>query len=679
MKTKKLTGLFVLVIVFFLIPFFGVTQSVAVSNIHFRIIDDKIEVFYDLPINPDSVIVKLVFRKETDPQFKYAPKFVKGDIGEGIYAGPNKKIVWNYLKEPDYVFTGSGFYFDLTAKLIPKKPKATPESITLNKIDQVVDEPSGLDKKPDVTPVDPAKIDKMDLPVANIEKQEVVVIPEEKQVTQEIIGVESIEEKVGGEEANQKPDVNKPEENAAVIVVPVPVQENIPEPVTPKELVVPTVINEVTIDPITPKTEEVINDAVLAEAVKPIAENKVEPGAEIATVVPDKVIGKAKVRFSKDNESAGIDYERSSLCMFMISDTSRTFANVIEDAANSYPLPEKFNDHNLNVKTIKCADKLDDPEIFIDDYFNRNNVAKDLVARWFNRSESGGFDMSLISERGRYDATEIEANIAQMAERGMAQLSDAGEELIDNTFIVVNDFRYVNKEETANKIKAGFKIYNMAQAFIPGAPDLNTVTQIASVGLTVAGKGYVIKTTSYLFRLVWNTEIANDFYTNYWTSDDKLDAQKKAEFDRSDLFKLRYVGFEVSLADLQSTIFTTKSEEELIKIATIRGVDASIAKLQRKYEEFRTKTPLASGAPLTAQIGLKEGLEDGDKFEVLEQTMDSEGKMIFKSIGVIKVDGKQIWDNRYMAGEDDSANKNGYTLFKGKIGFEKGLLIRQID
>ena len=139
------------------------------------------------------------------------------------------------------------------------------------------------------------------------------------------------------------------------------------------------------------------------------------------------------------------------------------------------------------------------------------------------------------------------------------------------------------------------------------------------------------------------------------------------------------MGYEEKFTDLQSTVFTSKSEEELIKIATIKAIDASIAKLQRKFEEFRIKSPLYMGNPLSAKIGLKEGLEAGDKFQVLEQTINSEGKTYYKPLGVIKVDGDQIWDNCYMAGEVNPSNKNGYTLFKGDRNYSSGLLIKQIN
>ena len=97
------------------------TKYVRVSDVHFRMIDERMEVFYDLPVNHDSIHVKIVFRKKSAPKFRYIPQFVSGDIGIGIYSGANRKIVWYYKKEPPSVFTGSGFYFEMKAKRIPVK------------------------------------------------------------------------------------------------------------------------------------------------------------------------------------------------------------------------------------------------------------------------------------------------------------------------------------------------------------------------------------------------------------------------------------------------------------------------------------------------------------------------------------------------------------------------------
>lgn len=124
MRIRKLTISFVFVVCACLIPGIGRTQSIHAENVHFRMIDERMEVFYDLPANQDSIHVKIVFRKKSDPKFRYVPQFVRGDIGVGTYSGANRKIVWYTKKEPPSVFTGDGFYFEIRVKRIAVKQKA---------------------------------------------------------------------------------------------------------------------------------------------------------------------------------------------------------------------------------------------------------------------------------------------------------------------------------------------------------------------------------------------------------------------------------------------------------------------------------------------------------------------------------------------------------------------------
>lgn len=376
----------------------------------------------------------------------------------------------------------------------------------------------------------------------------------------------------------------------------------------------------------------------------------------------------------------GAIYRRSSLYTFMITDPVRDYAEEIQNTFINSPIPDKFNDHNLEIRKIKSGlppnEKFTREEIFekqqkqIRNFIDENDLAKEMVAKWFNRKPNGAFDMDLIAHRGSYNASEMDVELAKSSKRGNALLADAGEELIKNTFVVVNDFEYINKEDLAETAKEGL-------GFLSDVVN----TDVLGKAVKTFGKGYVIRTTSYLYQLEWNDSVAAVFYNDYWISGESIDAARKEAFENSDIFKLKLIGREVAWADLQSTIYTKKSPEKLISIATIRALDAVIAKLQRKYEVFRTKTPLYSGDPLAAKIGLKEGLEKGDKYEVLEQIMDKEGRTRYKRKGVIKVVKNQIWDNRHMAGEDpdNKADDLQYTVFKGGKNFYKGMLIRQIN
>lgn len=371
-------------------------------------------------------------------------------------------------------------------------------------------------------------------------------------------------------------------------------------------------------------------------------------------------------------------YRRSSLYTMMIRDTTREHAKVIQNAFGDWELSEKFNDQNIGPYVIE-ADKFNKDQLQnINNYLETNQVAKKLVAKWFKRSAKGGFKMDLIAERGLYNASDLDAKQAKMNSRGTAILADAGEQLIGNTFVLVNDFKFVSKEEVASVATSGLRML-AAMAAAAGNKELEAGSEVAALGTTIAGKGYVIRTTSYLYKLVWNDSISAIFYNDMWTEDGNFNQAKKEAFDNSNLFSLQYIGQEIAWADLQSSIFTQKSDAELISIATTKATDAGIAKLQRKYEQFRTSTPLATESPITAQIGLKEGLEPGDKFEVLEQTLDANGKTGFNKVGVIRV-GKNIWDNRYMADQDPkNEGQEKFTTFSKVSGgpFYPGMLIKQ--
>ena len=106
-----------------------------------------------------------------------------------------------------------------------------------------------------------------------------------------------------------------------------------------------------------------------------------------------------------------------------------------------------------------------------------------------------------------------------------------------------------------------------------------------------------------------------------------------------------------------------------------------IASLQKNFDQFKVNTPLISVSPLKAYIGLKEGVTEKSKFEVLEAELSKEGKMTYKRVGVIQPKENLIWDNRYMASEEQAYGSDfGFTTFRKVSGgdFYPGMLIREI-
>lgn len=309
-----------------------------------------------------------------------------------------------------------------------------------------------------------------------------------------------------------------------------------------------------------------------------------------------------------------------------------------------------------------------------------NDIARQLVAKWFDRSPKGGFNMSLIKARGNYDATVLDIAKARASKRGLTMLGDAGEELIKNTFVLVNEFKYTDKEEVAKKASGWLNAVSQVASYVPGGSTVANISTVTSLGVTVAGKGYIVKTKAHLFRLDWNEEVAAKFYSDYWATDKTITPERKKAFDESDIFKLVYIGTDESSADVQSSIFTNKTDVKLVERATMKAMDAVIVKLQKNHDEFKTKTPLFSNEPLTAKIGLKEGLSSKSVFEVLEQQMNEDGIPKYVSVGLVKVDEAfPIWDNRYGADVENPNITTDKTYFKKISGKDlyPGMLLVQ--
>ena len=165
-------------------------------------------------------------------------------------------------------------------------------------------------------------------------------------------------------------------------------------------------------------------------------------------------------------------YERSSLCLMMVQHPDLAFDSEIQFVFKQIPMPERFNDHSLGVKVVKFAEQQDQQKN-IESFIRQVDLGKRCVARWFNRDKNKGtFDVSLLRERGFYDASALDINIAKKSARGMAVIEDAGEKLIDNTFLVMNDIYYVDKSNKWMVIRDGLNFTTSIAGSLVGIPDV---------------------------------------------------------------------------------------------------------------------------------------------------------------------------------------------------------------
>ncbi len=408
------------------------------------------------------------------------------------------------------------------------------------------------------------------------------------------------------------------------------------------------------------------------------------------------------------------DYRRNSLATMMIYHPEDSFGVYIYQAFDSIPMPDKYDDHNFGFRVInndsitgvqkkkaglikaKYGKTLSKKEIeknakAIEDILNDAQCGKHLVAKWFNLScndTSCTFNMELVQQRGQYNASDVDVELAKLKTLGVSTLSDAGEELLNNTFILVNDMTYVTAEEKAAVAKIALSVIGGLFDALTGG---DTGSAMAKAGGQIADSftGFTVKTHSYLFQLQWNEEVSNTFYHMHYPdgSDPNADADKIAAFfaDTS-TYKVKYVAHEYEF-DSKSVIKGKYDRSELVKMVCTRSMDKNIAALQLQYEDFKVKTPIyeiltnekGKITGYTAKIGLKEGITEKSEFQVIEPRWDPEtNRTKYKKVATLKPVKGKIWDNRYNAvTEEAPGSELTATTFKKTGGGEirKGMLI----
>lgn len=391
------------------------------------------------------------------------------------------------------------------------------------------------------------------------------------------------------------------------------------------------------------------------------------------------------IAISVQAQETDANYRRSSIYSVLVNHTDQQFASEIKEAFLQIPVPDKFNDHNLSVKVLNLDKKLsgassEKENPIITEFLDNNKVASRLVGRWFNRDFfTGQCNMELVKERGLYNATEFDKQLASRSARGMAMLQDAGEDLIGNTFVLVNDIRYVDKNRAAKTASSILKALGSIAAAYTGNNIDDLTNNIGDMVETI--KGFKVKINTFLYKLEWSDDIATQFYQDQYGA--VPDPTKKANFDAArGNYKLKYVGKVESSGG--TTSFLGINEDQpvvMVRKACQRAIDENVVDLQRNYEEFRTKSPLVSVEPITAYVGMKEGVTEKSKFEVLEVVELENGKHKYNRVGVIQPIENLIWDNRFMAAEEGAREATlGFTTFRKVSGkdFSKGMLIREM-
>lgn len=400
-------------------------------------------------------------------------------------------------------------------------------------------------------------------------------------------------------------------------------------------------------------------------------------------------------------------YRRSSLCLLLLTHSDKQYADAMTEVFQSFPMPHRYNEHNVDVRVVKVKGKQTRSDI--ERILHRHDVARSIVAKWFNRNYAGHMNMDLIHDRGGYGAFHDDYTRSLNTVRGTDLLREEGIELLESTFVLVCDMDYADQRKgfkfgsflvglgsVAMQTMAAIEESNAIEAYNRGdyskARKKATSSSLWSAGASVAGvtsaalgdmSKFRVNIHSYLYKLNWTTQMSDKVFNEYWidaSTPIEIAKARRNAFDNAS-FHLDYVG-DYKAVSGKTILRSWSNENEVILDVCERAVGKGIKDLARRYEVFRPRTPFyIENDMVYSHIGTKEDVTIGKKYEVVRRVRDKKGRVSYKKLG--EVMAVLPWNNVNIRFDNyfDNGHKGSlFRVMKGNVNqfaVTPGLQIRE--
>ena len=346
-----------------------------------------------------------------------------------------------------------------------------------------------------------------------------------------------------------------------------------------------------------------------------------------------------------------VSYDRNSISVITTRYNDK-YDDVVFNTVGFFDFGSKFDINKINTKTVQVSQSRFLPEGTVSGWnyttddatadevltrLNQANVGKEILAYILGRDEQGHFKRDIINQRGEWNATDkdyIESQATQVDAMGQN-----GEKLIDNSFIIVFDMKNPERVETPAKDSKG--------------KDITIVTWKADIGAMV-------------FQIANAEQLIADVLTNMWIyENDEMSEQeaKKAAFDNLTV-KMELVG---------STGMHVSSKE--LSLCILSSKDRIMQKLENQVDAWQVTIDCETIEPfITAKIGKKEGVRNGNRFGIYGQVLNRETESLeFKRKGYVRA--TEVADNRRVA--DGTADSTYFYRISGLTALNGTEILKQ--
>ncbi len=308
------------------------------------------------------------------------------------------------------------------------------------------------------------------------------------------------------------------------------------------------------------------------------------------------------------------NYLRPSMTKIFITDGSSVSRKAV-DAFLKIP-DNKFDQNVISDNVFSMSGVSKDPgtrdkqvKERIENILKQYKISNQIMKNWFPKfdAKTKSYSSDVLLQRGQFAATDNDV-LVQNASQRQSLMYELGESLIDRSYAVF----YLIKDDSFTDKNGKFHEF---------------VTLIP-----------------YVYKLDFNKDVMNDFYTNYFS--------KKNGVDECN-FPMQYImngrsGISENPNDL--------NEGDFEDLMTIVG---------KKVADFQVKTPVYSVHPIRAKIGTKEGVRLDKRFAIMEYRQDENGKEYSKRIANVRA--KSVADNNSVATGHSEELSSFYQIKGGHI------------
>lgn len=326
-----------------------------------------------------------------------------------------------------------------------------------------------------------------------------------------------------------------------------------------------------------------------------------------------------------------VTYDRNSVSV-IVTKHNDSYDEVLLNTAGDFNFGSKFDVNKIDTKVVRVSQSRNTPEGQASGWayspdeatinevlsqLNNANVGKEILTYILNPDANGRFNREIINKRGQWNASEkdyIESKATQVDAMGQD-----GEKLIDNSYIIVFDLKNPEKVETVLKDKNG--------------KNLVITTWKGDVGAMV-------------FQIQNAKELVMEIVSNLWIYEADPVATQEAKRQAFQNMKVKMelvasAGTHCNGNELRNVIANAKSK--------------LIQKLEDKIPAWQVTIDCETVEPyITAKIGKKEGVRNGQRYGIYGQVYNSsKDRLEFKRKGYVRA--TEVADNRRVAdGTSDS-------------------------